>query len=49
MLYVGLDFNRKRLQWSALDERGAEAARGVGVPEREPGRGNQTSRSDRPQ
>jgi hypothetical protein len=33
MLYVGLDFSRKRLQWSAFDELGAEAARGVVVPE----------------
>jgi transposase len=33
MLYVGLDFSRKRLQWSAFDESGAEAARGVVVPE----------------
>jgi hypothetical protein len=28
-----LDFSRKRLQWSAFDELGAEAARGVVVPE----------------
>ena len=35
MLYVGLDFSRKRLQWSAFDELGAEAARGVVVPEPE--------------
>src|SRR5712691_11096979 len=33
MLYVGLDFSRRRLQWSAFDESGAEAARGVVVPE----------------
>lgn len=33
MLYVGLDFSRKRLQWSAFDEGGSEAARGVVVPE----------------
>lgn len=35
MLYVGLDFSRKRLQWSAFDESGVEAARGVAVPERD--------------
>ena len=35
MLYVGLDFSRKRLQWSAFDELGVEAARGVVVPEPE--------------
>src|SRR6266536_6558167 len=33
MLYVGLDFSRKRLQWSAFEEGGAEVARGVVVPE----------------
>ena len=33
MLYVGLDFSRKRLQWSAFDESGAEATRGIVVPE----------------
>jgi hypothetical protein len=32
MLYVGLDFSRKRLQWSAFDESGVEAARGVVTP-----------------
>ena len=35
VLYVGLDFSRKRLQWSAFDESGVEAARGVVVPERD--------------
>ena len=33
MLYVGLDFSRKRLQWSAFDEGGSEVVRGVVVPE----------------
>ncbi len=35
VLYVGLDFSRKRLQWSAFDESGVEVARGVVVPERD--------------
>src|SRR5215210_1422126 len=35
MVYVGLDFSRKRLQWSALDGRGGVAAQGVVVPDQD--------------
>src|SRR5215210_4807331 len=35
MVFVSLDFSRKRLQWSALDGRGGVAAQGVVVPDQE--------------
>ena len=35
MLYVGLDLSRKRLDWEALDEQGAQVAIGASPPDRD--------------